>query len=163
MKTIETRYAGYRFRSRLEARWAVFFDALGARWEYEPEGFKLPSGKRYLPDFKLLLRGRGVFVEVKPSPSSDADWRKAIEFARAEPILLLAGPPRVRRFDTLALPASYDMARLVRGDSHLGPLGWGLHREWIVRLSAFLEARDESGAVEASRSARFEFGESGAA
>lgn len=29
MKAIETRYKGYRFRSRLEARWAVFFDALG--------------------------------------------------------------------------------------------------------------------------------------
>ncbi len=28
IKAIETRYKGYRFRSRLEARWAVFFDAL---------------------------------------------------------------------------------------------------------------------------------------
>ena len=26
---IETEYCGYRFRSRLEARWAVFLDALG--------------------------------------------------------------------------------------------------------------------------------------
>jgi hypothetical protein len=28
IKAIETSYKGYRFRSRLEARWAVFFDAL---------------------------------------------------------------------------------------------------------------------------------------
>ena len=35
---IETIYKGYRFRSRLEARWAVFMDACGADWEYEPEG-----------------------------------------------------------------------------------------------------------------------------
>jgi len=38
---IETRYAGCRFRSRLEARWAVFYDALGIDWEYEPQGFDL--------------------------------------------------------------------------------------------------------------------------
>lgn len=33
IKPIETKYKGYRFRSRLEARWAVFFDALGISWE----------------------------------------------------------------------------------------------------------------------------------
>ena len=36
IKPIETIYKGYRFRSRLEARWAVFFDALGIEYEYEP-------------------------------------------------------------------------------------------------------------------------------
>lgn len=35
---LTTRYAGCRFRSRLEARWAVFFDHLGIEWEYEPQG-----------------------------------------------------------------------------------------------------------------------------
>ncbi|NJO82415.1 MAG: hypothetical protein HC828_06055 [Blastochloris sp.] len=39
---IPTTYQGYRFRSRIEARWAVFFDALGIRWVYEPEGWNLP-------------------------------------------------------------------------------------------------------------------------
>jgi hypothetical protein len=34
---------GYRFRSRLEARWAVFFDVAGIPWQYEPEGFDLSS------------------------------------------------------------------------------------------------------------------------
>jgi hypothetical protein len=38
MKAIETLYRGYRFRSRTEARWAVFFDKLGLRWDYEEEG-----------------------------------------------------------------------------------------------------------------------------
>lgn len=51
MKAIETRYKGYRFRSRLEARWAVFFDALGIKWEYEPEGYDLGEAGWYLPDF----------------------------------------------------------------------------------------------------------------
>ena len=32
MKPIETVYKGFKFRSRLEARWAVFFDACGVRW-----------------------------------------------------------------------------------------------------------------------------------
>lgn len=41
---IETIYKGYRFRSRLEARWAVFLDACDADWEYEPEGI---SAVRY--------------------------------------------------------------------------------------------------------------------
>lgn len=54
IKAIETRYSGYRFRSRTEARWAVFFDAIGIKWEYEPEGFVLPDGTTYLPDFKLF-------------------------------------------------------------------------------------------------------------
>lgn len=53
MKAIETFYKGYRFRSRLEARWAVFFDACGVKWEYEPEGFDLGDGNYYLPDFLL--------------------------------------------------------------------------------------------------------------
>lgn len=50
---IETRYGGHRFRSRTEARWAVCLDALGLRWDYEPEGYELPGGTRYLPDFWL--------------------------------------------------------------------------------------------------------------
>ena len=65
----ETEYKGYRFRSRLEARWAVFFDAIGARWEYEPEGFILDDGTQYLPDVLVHdVRGRGsedMDIEVK--------------------------------------------------------------------------------------------------
>jgi hypothetical protein len=54
IQAIETRYAGCRFRSRLEARWAVFFDHLDIRWEYEAEGFDTSAGK-YLPDFRIKL------------------------------------------------------------------------------------------------------------
>lgn len=66
-KAIETRYAGHRFRSRLEARWAVFFDALGAAWQYEPQGFVI-DGRPYLPDF--LLTDSGTWVEVKGDPAT---------------------------------------------------------------------------------------------
>ena len=57
IKPIETVYNGYRFRSRLEARWAVFFDAAGIEYQYEPEGFELPSGNYYLPDFRIKCYG----------------------------------------------------------------------------------------------------------
>lgn len=74
-RAIETRYKGYRFRSRLEARWAVFFDSLGIKWQYEPEGFEKeePMNReedrpiervvRYLPDF--YLPEFGTWVEIK--------------------------------------------------------------------------------------------------
>ncbi len=54
MKAIETEYKGYKFRSRLEARWAVFFDIMGIRWEYESEGIVLSNGTPYFPDFYLI-------------------------------------------------------------------------------------------------------------
>ena len=64
MNPIETHYAGCRFRSRLEARWAVFFDCLGVKWDYEPQGYLVGEKKcPYLPDF--WLPGLGVWVEVK--------------------------------------------------------------------------------------------------
>lgn len=71
MKAIQTRYKGYHFRSRLEARWAVFFDALGLEWEYEPEGFELSGGIRYLPDFRVTGTDTNgdkmlYWFEVKP-------------------------------------------------------------------------------------------------
>ena len=68
IKPIETMYNGYRFRSRLEARWAVFFDAAGIEYQYEPEGFEVNfDGKiyRYLPDFYLPQFDK--YVEVKPN------------------------------------------------------------------------------------------------
>ena len=65
MKAIETVYNGYRFRSRLEARWAVFFSTAGIKFEYEPEGFQFSDGTRYLPDF--YLPWFRCYVEIKPS------------------------------------------------------------------------------------------------
>lgn len=53
IKPIKTRYNGYLFRSRAEARWAVLFDALNIKYIYEPEGLELSDGTRYLPDFYL--------------------------------------------------------------------------------------------------------------
>jgi hypothetical protein len=90
MKAIETEYRGYRFRSRLEARWAVFFDVLDIEWEYEPEGFDLGNAGYYLPDF--YLRGLGTWIEIKPKgdPSGDA-YEKMWAFDGR--LIILAGTP----------------------------------------------------------------------
>ena len=73
---IETKYKGYRFRSRLEARWAVFFDALGIEWLYETEGFNLGEAGLYLPDFYLPKVGDGLWVEIKAVMPTDIEQNK---------------------------------------------------------------------------------------
>jgi len=79
IKAIETRYKGYRFRSRLEARYAVFFDALGIEWEYEKEGYDLGVKGWYLPDFSIKTSSdRYWLCEVK----GDLLDRPGIEKAR---------------------------------------------------------------------------------
>jgi hypothetical protein len=73
IKAIETRYAGYRFRSRLEARWAVFFDVAEMDWEYEPQGLEVRTTRgriKYLPDFWLETSGQ--WAEVKGYLDTDA-------------------------------------------------------------------------------------------
>jgi hypothetical protein len=76
-KAIETKYKGYRFRSRLEARYAVFFDAIGLRWQYELEGFDL-GGVWYLPDF--FIPDWNTYLEIKP----DLPW-KDVHFENGKP------------------------------------------------------------------------------
>lgn len=120
IRPIETSYQGYRFRSRLEARWAAFFDALTLDWEYEPEGFNF-GGERYLPDF--WLPRSAAWVEVKPngvkpdtklqrfakaiwanarqirdaheasSSEGDGDWSPEFSYFYPAEVLLLAGSP----------------------------------------------------------------------
>jgi hypothetical protein len=63
---IPTTYRGRRYRSRLEARWAAFFDLLEWRHEYEP--FDLGG---WSPDF--LLPDFGALVEIKPAQEFPRD------------------------------------------------------------------------------------------
>lgn len=91
IKAIETKYKGFRFRSRLEARWAVFFDALGEPWEYEKEGFDLGEAGYYLPDF--WLPRVNAWVEVKGGALGGDAIRKIMAFAKQSeaPLVILAG------------------------------------------------------------------------
>lgn len=97
LKAIETRYKGYRFRSRTEARWAVAFDAMGIEWEYEKEGYQLPSGW-YLPDF--WLPDKDAFAEVKPHALNDKESRLALELSAmsGKDVLILDGSPDYRPY-----------------------------------------------------------------
>ena len=100
IKAIETVYRGYRFRSRLEARWAVFFDALNITWEYEPEGFELSNGDRYLPDFRLPTFQGGIWAEVKPDRG---DFQKMAQLCKDTDgsALLCNGTPDFRCYTFL--------------------------------------------------------------
>lgn len=92
---IETEYHLCTFRSRLEARWGVFFDVLGIDWEYEPEGVTLSTGERYLPDFWLPTFDGGLYVEVKPTGGDFSKARRfVLDFKRR--IWLAEGPPGLR-------------------------------------------------------------------
>lgn len=89
IKPIETEYNGYRFRSRLEARWAIFFDELNLNWEYETEGYDI-FGIWYLPDF--YIKQYDCFVEIKPEPTNNSiygDFRSHT----GKHIILLCGSP----------------------------------------------------------------------
>jgi hypothetical protein len=84
LKAIETHYGGYRFRSRLEARWAVFLDSIRETWQYEREGYSLPSGA-YLPDF--WLPRLKLHLEIK------ADAPTKIELKLCEELFSMDGNP----------------------------------------------------------------------
>ena len=87
LKPIETTYNGHRFRSRLEARWAVFLTVLGVPYDYEPEGYTFEEHK-YLPDF--WIASWDVFVEIKPFRPNSIELERYVAFAQhAEKSLLL--------------------------------------------------------------------------
>jgi hypothetical protein len=99
IKSRPTTYAGARFRSRLEARWAAFFDLCGWRWEYEPV-----DAEGWVPDFLLIGRAGTVPVEVKPINwtgerhgdfCQEANTREDLEKVRRTPgeILVLGSYP----------------------------------------------------------------------
>ena len=82
IKALPSFYAGVKFRSRLEARWARYFDIIGLEWQYEPEGYQLASGN-YCPDFLCKDGIYEFFVEVKPNEAGKKDVeQKLIDLAR---------------------------------------------------------------------------------
>lgn len=89
IKSINTHYNGNYFRSRLEAKWAYFFDLVGIKYLYEPQGYIMPDGTMYLPDFWLPEvvwnpydnkdATVGIFAEVK-GVMSESDHKKIENF-----------------------------------------------------------------------------------
>lgn len=94
IRAIETHYKNYRFRSRLEARWAVFFDALGLEWDYEKEGYRLSDGTLYLPDF--WLPALDIWIEVKPNTPTHSELDLMAKFRDDDqPIAMVMGIPKL--------------------------------------------------------------------
>jgi hypothetical protein len=90
-------YGGVRYRSHLEARWAIFLDHLAVKALYEPQGFTT-DGEPYLPDFAIFGALGLMWAEIKPEWQSDpegvAKWRR-FSAQRPQPsrAVLFAGLP----------------------------------------------------------------------
>jgi hypothetical protein len=85
---IPTYAYGHDFRSRLEARWAVFLTHLRVPWTYEPEPVRISTPThtyQYLPDF--FLPTLALWLEIKPGHDLIAwhDHVKMAAFAEALP------------------------------------------------------------------------------
>lgn len=119
IKAIPTIYKGYEFRSRLEAKWAYFLDQLDIKWVYEPEGYILNDGTKYLPDFYLPDFEDGMYAEVKPI---NGDFSKSKEFFNTTklPIIYLEGEPDFRVYNYYILSKDnnepYFLCGIINGD-----------------------------------------------
>lgn len=112
IKPIETVYNGYKFRSRLEARWAVFFDALCIKYIYEPDGFELPNGERYLPDF--YLPKFDYYAEVKGLNNHlQQDIQKVEAFVKHADtsVIILSEVPYCKDSEAAYFPVFYQVKR----------------------------------------------------
>ena len=154
IKAIETNYQDYRFRSRTEARWAVYFDAIGLKWDYELQGFEFGQ-VRYLPDF--WLPEMKMWAEVKPVEFFPDESAKILLLARHTGFacLMLVGVPSAKPYDFIEVFEGHK----VRGECVIcptktnPPVFMNPHgidpRKWV----------GISEAVAVARGARFEFGE----
>lgn len=180
IKAIETHYKGYRFRSRLEARWAVYFDAIGLIWEYEKEGFDVGYYGWYLPDF--WLPQVGMWAEAKPELLSLEEYMKLekLVLLTGHYGLMLEGTPTCKTYDYLEpnpnqtlLPDGWERRHNSRHCSVVDCV-ISMYHDYPRTERRFYSStggvdhhdfapdgmfEDVPAAVEAARSARFEYGE----
>lgn len=184
VKALDTWYAGCKFRSRTEARLAVFLDALNVPWAYEEQGYVIAGLGPYLPDFKVARWD--AFIEVKGQEPTD--WERSVLASVAQAFgswgLISVGVPQQSGWlEVVAAPSYLD------GAHYEGP-GWFIAADrrdhqvyWLVRNPGeghnyedcvvldvpktdhdrwpIVDA-DMLAAYEAAQSARFEHGENGA-
>lgn len=119
MKSIPTEFNGITFRSRTEARWAIFMRNLGVKYDYEAEGYDL-DGLHYLPDF--WLPDLKAFLEIKPEAPNNQEMERALRLANytKRKIFIQSGSPRL---PDLA-DASDSMRCIFPGESEDVPYWW---------------------------------------
>jgi hypothetical protein len=95
---LPTIYNGIKFKSRTEAKWAVYFDQLKLKYVYEKEGFNLGNGIYYLPDF--WLSDVKMWAEVKPDEFTPEEYEKAKRLAilTGFPVLMLIDSPACKPY-----------------------------------------------------------------
>lgn len=155
---IETRAYGCRFRSRLEARWAVFLTEAGFDWEYEPEGVRTATGG-YLCDFRVTgPNGVAVWLEVKPklAGGDQPDDPRWLALASSSGLMLFTVRGMHRRGDRCDTAHSArvwmpdgtvaDVHRLWQGEAYAGA--------WDAASSARFDGTDSGGRKPGSRSRR---------
>ena len=169
IKAIETHYNGYRFRSRLEARWAVFFDAVGASYEYEKEGFDLDSGL-YLPDFWFPMISfkvypkSGYWTEIKATKPTQEEVCKMHDLVKmtGHHGFIISGNPWPGEFDVFKFYLDRSNQSITMGKINLDH--WD---KWSYIPLCYLDMATETGSIphdlaipyQKARSARFEHGE----
>ena len=160
IKAIDTQYNRYLFRSRLEARWAVLFDVLGIKYEYEFEGFDLGNAGWYLPDFWLPERNgmssrSGLWVEIKPIQLNEKEVKicEALAIQSNTDVVSFEGVPSTMNTNCkcyvgvdMVNPFTNDLVRVLCCDTH--PLCYYLG----------VSIPDLSKAVMCAKSTRFEHG-----
>lgn len=155
IKPIQTFYKGYHFRSRLEARWSVFFDALELKWEYEKEGFELQAAP-YLPDFWISTVN--MWAEVKPTNSFTFEESVlCVQLASytGYPVLMLGGMPENRPYN--GVDRDGFLCEYCLTNYHDYPQKE--HRFFGGPAEHERQWQDTGAAVYLARSARFEHGE----
>lgn len=135
IKAIETSYKGFRFRSRLEARWAVAFDHMGLTWEYEKQGLNV-DGTPYLPDF--WIENWLAWVEIKPKDGTDKGIKLCMDLSKYDEVFMIRGNP---------WPDEYEVLQFQHGH--------------LIGNMEFKKTDSLQRAFNAARSARFEHGEHG--
>ncbi len=106
VEAIETSHNGVTYRSRTEARWAVFFEVLELSFEYERTRVTLSTGQTYLPDF--YLPQLAAWFEIKPDNDAvvTEEASKARRLAADKPgqrVWLAIGGPSVDAGNVLTL------------------------------------------------------------
>lgn len=172
IKAIETRYNGYNFRSRTEARWAVYFDnhfdfIMGPRkWVYEPEGLETPFG-RYLLDF-LITKNDVVeaVIEIKPSSYvlTESDALKLFAAAahfHAKYTILIKVAPGDYTYHELFYTSHLIYTHVLRAKDYTKTYALHKFKFEFPNTHGFGDIYKCESAIDAAKSARFEFGQSG--
>jgi hypothetical protein len=156
LTAIDTEYKGYYFRSRLEARYAVYLDALGWNYEYEPEGYKLNSG-HYLPDF--YFPDINCYAEVKAKELNELELRLCCELSESVfkdsvgiNVVLFEGQPDYKTFRSIVNGAIFDDVIPIKKGNKYYPFYMSGSPDFDKKLFS-----EEGMALKKAREARFEF------